>query len=1189
MKNILIIFFLFLCYSVVAQNNPSGVPTQFSTGWFRHGWDQSDSGKIFTNRAPNFTPRFPGTVEFYQDAGVDSLLHLWTGGRWLKLIPGFDSTSLSNRINVKLNISDTAAMLLPYLRKADTTNKWVQDMYVRNDSLFKFKNGTETFLDTLGGGGGGSGTVTSVGLSLPSAFNVTPSTITTSGTFDVTAVGTALEYIRGNGTLATTDTGMIPNFHLKARSLLTGTSPITFNQTTGAIGINNANASGAKGAATFNSGSFADNGNGLISLSQPVPPGSCINCDITWGIDGRPTSYASGTPPRFVNAPGAGDTLSILDTLKRLNAGFGINNIVTNYNITHEVDTNEIATQYDLTQLQGVSLNNIGAGLRWLATSSGNYKTVSSSNTILWDSTSNVNALTAKADTSVLATQFDISQLPSGNGVANQITYWTGVSTIGGDAGMIVRPSTNTIVSDSSNVKRVDVRGDSTYSDKIVFLPSKTKEGSSAAMIGYGEANNEYDNDTTVNNTLEFKIGPRDGAAGAYIRLGLEKRWRPFFGATYHWMEAHLPEIRLVNGQVYRPASWTGAETGEDGTWTHRANLHSFYDWDGGNNLGGFSRGAGEFIAYHNFSGNGVTEMSIRDTGTAVRAAGIRINGQIGGGERVNSTDIYGQAINWYWETAPIFRAGDPGTHSSNWNYVFNIADTNTGHAMIVTKGAGAFDNVYFWIHNDGRTVSGDAGFFFPGYKFQAKSQGSNAAFIAGDYDANSNTVIYPATFGHAMTSGNMGANGIGAGFKFKADDNVNELTDIGSMEGILTDVTNGSEDGDVVFRAIRAGVLNEVGRYKSTGQYQLATYTTSNFIVADSTTYKPAVFDANGNLYRMAGWPAGGSAATTLYTGDGTITGGNRTVSTGGFTTTWTGSNDNETSFSVLNTGTTNASAIAGTANGTTSIGVSGTSPSYLGVYGTSTSNTGVQGESSSGNGVVGVSSTGAAFRGQINPSANNAIANVASLLVTTSSGAGANGLGGAIQYELETGTSGTSQIAGSIAFKWTDATNATRTSQLELFGVNSTVTARKAALAGTGQWTWDGYGAGTFSVTPATTPVYSASGVVGERIAPKIYTALISATAGNDPTVTVLGTNEVGSVVWTRNSSGNYTGTLSGAFTANKTWVVIQRGSGTTGFINGWIFNSSANTINIQTFDNVGNSVDSFDNIAFEVRVYP
>jgi hypothetical protein len=54
-----------------------------------------------------------------------------------------DTTSLSNRINLKLNITDT-------------TNKWVQDVYARNDSLFKFKNGVEVFVDSIGAGGGGS-------------------------------------------------------------------------------------------------------------------------------------------------------------------------------------------------------------------------------------------------------------------------------------------------------------------------------------------------------------------------------------------------------------------------------------------------------------------------------------------------------------------------------------------------------------------------------------------------------------------------------------------------------------------------------------------------------------------------------------------------------------------------------------------------------------------------------------------------------------------------------------------------------------------------------------------------------------------------------------------------------------------------------------------------------------------------
>jgi hypothetical protein len=49
---------------------------------------------------------------------------------------------------------------------------------------------------------GGSGTVTSVGLTVPSAFNVTGSPITTAGTLAITGAGLATQYVRGDGQLA---------------------------------------------------------------------------------------------------------------------------------------------------------------------------------------------------------------------------------------------------------------------------------------------------------------------------------------------------------------------------------------------------------------------------------------------------------------------------------------------------------------------------------------------------------------------------------------------------------------------------------------------------------------------------------------------------------------------------------------------------------------------------------------------------------------------------------------------------------------------------------------------------------------------------------------------------------------------------------------------------------------------------
>ena len=52
------------------------------------------------------------------------------------------------------------------------------------------------------GSGGGSGTVTSVDLTMPSAFAVSGNPITTSGTLAVTGAGLASQYVRGDGTLA---------------------------------------------------------------------------------------------------------------------------------------------------------------------------------------------------------------------------------------------------------------------------------------------------------------------------------------------------------------------------------------------------------------------------------------------------------------------------------------------------------------------------------------------------------------------------------------------------------------------------------------------------------------------------------------------------------------------------------------------------------------------------------------------------------------------------------------------------------------------------------------------------------------------------------------------------------------------------------------------------------------------------
>jgi lysophospholipase L1-like esterase len=90
------------------------------------------------------------------------------------------------------------------------------------------------------------------------------------------------------------------------------------------------------------------------------------------------------------------------------------------------------------------------------------------------------------------------------------------------------------------------------------------------------------------------------------------------------------------------------------------------------------------------------------------------------------------------------------------------------------------------------------------------------------------------------------------------------------------------------------------------------------------------------------------------------------------------------------------------------------------------------------------------------------------------------------------------------------------------------------------------------------------------------KIYKALISQSGTSDPTATILGVNSIGTIVWTRNSAGDYTGTLSGAFTASKTWLEVSSANISLSRIN-------SNEVNLTT------SGDNFTDISIGIEVYP
>ena len=98
-------------------------------------------------------------------------------------------------------------------------------------------------------------------------------------------------------------------------------------------------------------------------------------------------------------------------------------------------------------------------------------------------------------------------------------------------------------------------------------------------------------------------------------------------------------------------------------------------------------------------------------------------------------------------------------------------------------------------------------------------------------------------------------------------------------------------------------------------------------------------------------------------------------------------------------------------------------------------------------------------------------------------------------------------------------------------------------------------------------------------------VYTALISQADTDDPVPIVLENTLGGSITWSYDGTGSYIGTLTGAFTADKTAIIFNTPLGFTA-----AYRSSINTFTILTYDDSFTLAnDMLNNTFIEVRVYP
>src|SRR5689334_24486736 len=127
MKYIAIILFVFIGFAVRAQLPASTFKSRIFTGNTEASWIILDS-PVVNPVLDTFYARYPGT-QIVRIQGADTAFWFYAGNRIWKRLGNFDSTSLSNRINLKLNISDT-------------TNKWLTQTTRLVDTMYRVNDST---------------------------------------------------------------------------------------------------------------------------------------------------------------------------------------------------------------------------------------------------------------------------------------------------------------------------------------------------------------------------------------------------------------------------------------------------------------------------------------------------------------------------------------------------------------------------------------------------------------------------------------------------------------------------------------------------------------------------------------------------------------------------------------------------------------------------------------------------------------------------------------------------------------------------------------------------------------------------------------------------------------------------------------------------------------------------------------
>ena len=410
----------------------------------------------------------------------------------------------------------------------------------------------------------GTGTVTSVALTMPSAFSVGGSPITTAGTLAVTGAGTVGQYIRGDGSLAdfpaTTGGGSSVSYYLNG-SVSQGTI--------GGVAYREINRTPIFGAGT----DITINADGYIAsfITDALDPNKLLIPAGNWNLEtyfsansggGSPTFYvelykyngttftliatSSGTPELIAfgtNINPYFTTLAVPETVLALTDRLALRYYVTHSGRTITLHTeNNHLCQVITTFTTGLTaLNGLTNQVQYLTvgTSGTDFAISSASDTHTFNlptaSATNRGALSSADWTTFNGKQNALTNPVTGTGTSGQVAYFNGTSAITGESGL-----TWDATNDRLNIGAGTANSNLTVSgsdNSIIFsvlagVNSRLHVGTvSSGTITYIRSQNNYALNLGVNTTDYLSISTAGNSsfsgniilttgANRYVRIG---------------------------------------------------------------------------------------------------------------------------------------------------------------------------------------------------------------------------------------------------------------------------------------------------------------------------------------------------------------------------------------------------------------------------------------------------------------------------------------------------------------------------------------------------------------------------------------------------------------------------------------------------------------------------------------------